>query len=194
MKTRVNTTFCIRRSDHMHLPALVSAVGCSRLFVWQVCASWRVDQEQIDDAALLASELVSNAIAACGVTGPQPVHGSLYSDLKLIGIRLLDLGHSMVIEVWDTSLQPPKLIEPTLEAEHGRGLQLVDALSTRWGHYYARIGGKAVWCQLALNSDVPERGAGDDPGAFQRVIEVLRAHPWSSRPDAGFGHYVSGGK
>lgn len=174
----MDTTLCIQRADYLHLAALVSTVGCSRLFIRQVCASWQVDQEQMDVAALLTSELVSNAIAANGVTGPHPMHGSLYSDLKLIGLRLLDLGHSMVIEVWDTSPQPPNVIEPLPDAEHGRGLQLVDALSIRWGYYYARIGGKVVWCQLALNADAPERVTNEDPEAFQRVVEVLRAHPW----------------
>jgi anti-sigma regulatory factor (Ser/Thr protein kinase) len=178
MSTSMDTALCIQRADHLHLAALVSTVACSRLFVRQVCTSWQIGQEQTDDAESLASELVSNAIAASGVTGPRPVHGSLYSDLKLIGMRLLDLGDSMAIEVWDTSSHPPKLIEPSLDAEHGRGLQMVDALSIRWGHYYTHIGIKVVWCQLALNADVSEGGADDDPEAFQRVAEALQAHPW----------------
>ena len=178
MNTRMDTTPCIHRSDHLHLAALVSTVGCSRIFVRQVCTSWQVDQEHTDVAELLASELVSNAIAANGVTGPRPVHGSLYSDLTLIGMRLLDLGNSMVIEVWDTSPQLPKLIEPSLDAEHGRGLQLVNALSIRWGHYHTHLSGKVVWCQLAFNADVPEGDSDASPEAFQRVLEILQAHPW----------------
>jgi anti-sigma regulatory factor (Ser/Thr protein kinase) len=174
MNIRMNTTLCIRRSDHLYMPALVSSVACSRLFVRQVCVSWRVDQEQINDATLLTSELVSNAIIASGVTEPSPVQDSRQSDVELIGMRLVDLGHSLVIEVWDTSPRSPKLTQPSLEAEHGRGLQLVDALSIRWGHY-TRDDGKVVWCQLALGSDVLERDAVDDPEAFQRVLEVLQA-------------------
>jgi anti-sigma regulatory factor (Ser/Thr protein kinase) len=175
MNSRTNTTRCIRRSEHLRLPTLASTVGSSRLFVRQVCAAWQVDQEQMDVAELLTSELVSNAIAANGVTEQRPAHGPLYSDVKFIGMRLLDLGHSMVIEVWDRSPQPPKLLEPSLDAEHGRGLQLVDALSIRWGHYHSRIGGKVVWCQPALNAG---GDADDDPEAFRRVLEALLAHPW----------------
>jgi hypothetical protein len=176
----MDTTLCIQRADHLHLAALVSTVTCSRLFVRQVCTSWQIGQEQTDDAESLATELVSNAIAASGVTGPRPVQGLPYPDLKLIGMRLLDLGDSIVIEIWDTSSRPPKLIEPSLDAEHGRGLQMVDALSIRWGHYYMRIGTKVVWCQLALNADVSAGGADDDPEAFQRVTEALQAHPWDA--------------
>jgi anti-sigma regulatory factor (Ser/Thr protein kinase) len=175
MNIRMNTTLYIHRSDDVHLPALASTIGGSRLFVRQVCASWQVDQERIDDAVLLASELVSNAIAAHEVIEPRPAHGSLDPNVNLVRMRLLDLGNSMVIEVWDTSPQPPKLIKPSLDAVHGRGLQLVDALSIRWGHY-ACIGAKVVWCQLTLNADVLEGVADDDPEAYQCVLEVLQAH------------------
>jgi anti-sigma regulatory factor (Ser/Thr protein kinase) len=178
MSTSTDTALRIQRADHLHLAALVSTVTCSRLFVRQVCASWQISQTQTDDAELLTSELVSNAIAASGVTGPRRVHGSLYSDVKLIGMRLLDLGDSIAIEIWDTSLRPPKLIAPSPDAEHGRGLHMVDALSIRWGYYFTRIGTKVVWCQLALDADISAGSAGDHPEAFKRVAEVLQAHPW----------------
>jgi hypothetical protein len=139
-----------------------------------------VNQERIDDAVLLASELVSNAIAAHEVIEPRPAHGSLDPDVNLVRMRLLDLGISMVIEVWDASPETPKFIEPSLDAVHGRGLQLVDALSIRWGHY-ASVPGKVVWCQLlALSADEPEVD-GDEPEAYQRVLEELQAHPWNER-------------
>ena len=62
----------------------------------------------------------------------------------------MSLSAALVIEVWDTSLEPPYFNTPKTDAEHGRGLQLVDALSVRWGFYYARIGGKVIWCELGL--------------------------------------------
>ncbi len=177
MSTAADTELYIHRTDHLGMVALVSTVADSRRFVRRVCASWRVDQEQIQDATLLASELVSNAITASVSAGPSSGHNAPDSDVKSIGMRLVDLGHSLVIEVRDSSSHPPKLTEPSLEAEHGRGLQLVDALSIRWGHY-TRGGGKVVWCQLALDTDVPEREAADDLEAVQRVVEVLQANPW----------------
>jgi anti-sigma regulatory factor (Ser/Thr protein kinase) len=178
MSTSVETALCIRRSEHLHLAALVSTVGCSRLFVRQVCASWQLDQEQTDVVELLVSELASNAVVASGVTGPRPVRGLAYADLQLIGIRLLAFDDSLVVEVWDTSPRLPKLIEPSLEAEHGRGLQMVDSLSLRWGYYHARISGKVVWCQVALNASALELSGHDDADEFQRVLEALEAYPW----------------
>jgi anti-sigma regulatory factor (Ser/Thr protein kinase) len=177
MNTSIDTAVCIRRAEHVHLAALVSTVGCSRLFVRQICTSWQVEPEQIDVAELLASELVSNAIAASGVTGPRPVHGLPYANLRLIGVRLLALDDSLVIEVWDTSPRPPELIDTADFSEHGRGLQMVDALSIRWGYYQARIAGKIVWCQLALDADAHEPDA-DDADAFQCFLEALEAYPW----------------
>ncbi|HEY1623117.1 MAG TPA: hypothetical protein VGG16_04900, partial [Streptosporangiaceae bacterium] len=39
------------------------------------------------------------------------------------------------------------------DAEHGRGLMLVQALSTKWGWDFPQgLGGKAVWAQLAALS------------------------------------------
>jgi anti-sigma regulatory factor (Ser/Thr protein kinase) len=178
MSTTIDTAVRIRRAEHAHLAALVSTVRCSRLFVRQICASWQLQQDKIDDAELLGSELVSNAITASGVTEPRPVRGSPSADLQLIGLRLLALDDSLVIEVWDTSPRPPRLMEPIDLLEHGRGLQLVDALSIRWGYYHAPIGGKVVWCQLALNADDLCSGAGGDTEAFERVLEALESHPW----------------
>jgi hypothetical protein len=66
-------------------------------------------------------ELVSNAIAACGVTEHRPVHGPLYSDVKFIGIRLLDLGHSIVIEVRDTSYNHPNSLNRRWTRSTGAG-------------------------------------------------------------------------
>ncbi len=37
--------------------------------------------------------------------------------------------YSFVIEVWDTSPRPPRLIEPAEDSAGGRGLLLVNALS-----------------------------------------------------------------
>jgi anti-sigma regulatory factor (Ser/Thr protein kinase) len=176
MNTSMDTAVCIRRTEHLRLPALVSSVAGSRLFVRQTCKSWQMRQEQIDDAQLLASELVSNAILASGATEPRSTWSLPYADSQLIGLRLLALDGSLVIEVWDSSPRSPKLIERTDLLEHGRGLQLVDALSIRWGHY-PRIGGKVVWCQLALDADVYEHET-DEVETYKRVTQALEAYPW----------------
>jgi anti-sigma regulatory factor (Ser/Thr protein kinase) len=180
MSTHTGTIPDVCRADQAYLAALVTSVACARLFVRQVCSYWQLDQERIDIAELLVSELASNAVQASGVTELQSVKEPIYAELKLIGVRLLELHDSLVIEVWDTSPQPPMLLQPDEALEHGRGLQIVDALSIRWGHYDARIGGKIVWCQLALN-DTADANGPDDAATFQQIQKALQAHQWDEQ-------------
>ena len=181
MSTHMTTGLTeIPRADQAYLAALVTSAALSRLFVRGVCACWQLDEACTGIAELLVSELASNAVQASGVTKSRPVGTPVDTQLKLIGIRLLELEDSLVIEVWDTSPQPPKLLTPSDELEHGRGLQLVDALSVRWGHYDARMGGKVVWCQLALD-DPADAKRTDDAATFQQMQKVLQAHPWDER-------------
>jgi anti-sigma regulatory factor (Ser/Thr protein kinase) len=165
------------REDRLKLAALSTAPGCARLFVRAVCRQWRTPADQTDIAVLLASELVTNSVEATGILSPDPEYPVVHAFARLIGIRLLEFERSLVIEVWDTSVDPPRLLDADDESEHGRGLQLVDALSLRWGHYYARVGGKIVWCELALLPDQPD-GRDRDPAVLQRVLEALQALTW----------------
>jgi hypothetical protein len=55
--------------------------------------------------------------------------------------------HASLILVWDANPQPPIRIDPDSEAESGRGLLLVEAISERWDWYVPPDGtGKVVWC------------------------------------------------
>jgi hypothetical protein len=56
-----------------------------------------------------------------------------------------DLAQILIL-VWDASPQPPVRINASGEAENGRGLILVEAISEKWG-WYGRDGsdGKFVW-------------------------------------------------
>jgi anti-sigma regulatory factor (Ser/Thr protein kinase) len=174
MNTALAVAVRIRRTEQLHLAALVSSVGCSRLMVRQICISWQLEQDLIDIAELATSELVSNAVTASGVSGPRSVPGAAFAGVKLVGVRLLELADSLVIEVWDTSPRLPELIQAMDLMEHGRGLQLVDALSIRWGHYAVRTGGKVVFCQLALDDDARAQDA-DDAEGQQIMRDALQA-------------------
>ena len=180
--TRMATTLRFRRSDGLRLAAVLSAVGCSRRYVHHVLSRWDIHEDQIENAALLTSELVTNSVQATGIVEPHPAYSAVYEGVKLIGIRLHEFECSLVIEVWDTSLEPPVLNTPKTDAEHGRGLQLVDALSVRWGFYYARIGGKVIWCELGLAGGKADGGWDRDPETLRRVLEALQALTWDERP------------
>jgi hypothetical protein len=45
-----------------------------------------------------------------------------------------------------------RVARPAIDAETGRGLEIVALLSDRWGYYRPDSGGKIVWATIDLNS------------------------------------------
>jgi anti-sigma regulatory factor (Ser/Thr protein kinase) len=84
-------------------------------------------------ALLLTSELVTNAVQ----------HGTGRVDLGLI-----DNQKVFRVQVSDQNNDLPLPIQPDPLKERGRGLLLVEALSTSWGVTRHAIRGKTVWCEL----------------------------------------------
>jgi anti-sigma regulatory factor (Ser/Thr protein kinase) len=102
--------------------------------VGDTLAEWG-DTQLVEAAALLVSELVTNAVTHAG----SEVHvvigrGAAYAVLR--------------VEVGDFSTAPPTLGGFDLEAMSGRGLALVEALADRWG-VETHGSGKRVWFELA---------------------------------------------
>jgi anti-sigma regulatory factor (Ser/Thr protein kinase) len=161
-------TVGIRRTRQVYLDAHAKSAAPSRHFVRRVCASWQFDQERIGIAELLATELIANAIQASDYGLP--------STDRRIGLRLAELADILIIEVWDASPEPPVLLHPSAEQDHGRGLQLVDALSIRWGHYSAPMGGKVVFCVLARTEAACDDSQAEE--ALAEISNVLQSHPW----------------
>lgn len=89
---------------------------------------------------LLVSEIVSNAInASARVPCPPRIRFWLASDRR-----------SVLIQVWDSDLHHPVRQDPRSDAEAGRGLLLVEALSEQWGSYLMDgQSGKIVWAICA---------------------------------------------
>ena len=70
-----------------------------------------------------------------------------------------DLGQ-VVVFVWDASPRPPaQAADPGADAEGGRGLLLVEALSERWGHFSYGGDGKVVWALLEAAPAAPGASA-----------------------------------
>jgi len=66
-----------------------------------------------------------------------------------VRLWLLSDGAQLVILVWDAGPQPPVRLDAGDDAENGRGLLLVDAVSTDWGWQFPPdMGGKTVWALL----------------------------------------------
>lgn len=147
-----------RHDSRLRLAALPTAVGCARRFAQHTLQAWLLDHvaDLGDTVDLVVSELVTNAIQATGSIDPRPRYADLYDQrIGVVVLRLYLAEVSIVVEVYDRDPNPPLLREPTLESEDGRGLLLVDAVSTTWGHYLRPAGGKAVWAELPIAATPP---------------------------------------
>ncbi|MEY2420597.1 MAG: hypothetical protein QOI95_664 [Acidimicrobiaceae bacterium] len=108
------------------------AVGESRRFLADQCRKWHCD-DLVDDAAIVVSELVSNAIR----------HAKSSSELRLrYGSGVLR------IELVDNSPTVPQPRNPHIGESGGRGLLLVAALSHAWG-VDPHADGKVVWVEFS---------------------------------------------
>jgi anti-sigma regulatory factor (Ser/Thr protein kinase) len=124
------------------LPCDASSVGKARRLLHQELAalgaadlgnSGFVAPDLVDAAGLLVSELVTNAV----------VHARTDVTLHVTVRRGV-----LRIEVTDGSPVVPTPRRPSGLTGTGRGLQLVDRLSDRWGVDKARKG-KTIWFELA---------------------------------------------
>ena len=128
----------------LELVTLPSAPFWGRRHTQAVLRSWRLGTEVIDDAELLVSELVTNAVRFSGShAGRENLEG-----LQRISLVLRLVAGDVIIEVSDPNPQPPVAAEADGDAEGGRGLMLVQALSKDWGYYLPHSGGKVVYCVL----------------------------------------------
>ena len=139
------------RSGVFDLPAVPAAVGLARTSVRRLLARWGTGDGTTDNAVLVISELVTNAVKHTGSVR--------------IACRVRVDGHLLHIEVEDENRAGtlPIRRRPGPEDQGGRGLLLVGMLSGDWGVRDAPHGsGRVVWAVLA-----PEPGeavAAPEPG------------------------------
>lgn len=128
----------LRRMSFLELAPLPSAVPCARLHATQILREWEL-QELADDAELVISELVTNAItASAALPGRPPVL-----------LQLIAGERSVRVEVHDRSPLEPVAVPVGADAEHGRGLTIVAALSQRYGSQRTAPDHKLVWAEIA---------------------------------------------
>ncbi|GLW64586.1 hypothetical protein Arub01_28300 [Actinomadura rubrobrunea] len=116
------------------LPEEPQAAGLARELVRRQLAAWNLGEEFVITTELLVSELVSNVILHA--KGP-------------IGLRMLR-SWTLTCEVSDASLTTPLIRRSKPTDEGGRGLQLVSALSQRWGTRYS-ANGKTIWAEQRIS-------------------------------------------
>jgi anti-sigma regulatory factor (Ser/Thr protein kinase) len=123
------------RSLSVSLVATPTAPAEARRHVRAAIESWDVAADPYV-AALLTSELVTNAIMHTAGT---------------VRLFVTCSCEHLRVYVHDTSRARPVPLDPPAEAEDGRGLVLVDSLSTDWGSYRTSDG-KAVYFTLAFGT------------------------------------------
>ncbi|WP_327353012.1 SpoIIE family protein phosphatase [Streptomyces sp. NBC_01304] len=132
------------------------SVATARGFVRDTLQGWGYS-DIIDDAVVLTSELVTNAVVHAGTTAD---------------VRCLRTEDAVRIEVADRypereiPLQPGRYTAP--DREGGRGLQLCAAIAGRWGVEYTSTH-KQVWFQL----DLPERPVGTRSSSPALATDLL---------------------
>jgi anti-sigma regulatory factor (Ser/Thr protein kinase) len=104
----------------------------ARAFVASFMKAWGL-ADLVDRAELLTSEVVTNAV----VHGHSPVYLVVEGHSSSVVVEVKDMAQTQVVAEG----------EEVAEADHGRGMVLVDALSDRWGWWKVE-GGKVVWFAL----------------------------------------------
>jgi anti-sigma regulatory factor (Ser/Thr protein kinase) len=116
----------------------------ARSFTRQTLASWGL-AELADDAQVIVSELLANAVRHTGIRQSDGAPGAWAAAL---GLWLLSHSGGLMCVVTDPSDSAPALKHPGDTSESGRGLHLVHALSDHWGWTRLSESGKAVWAIL----------------------------------------------
>jgi anti-sigma regulatory factor (Ser/Thr protein kinase) len=118
-----------------------TAAGEARRFVEEVLSGWNCDEDVIERAKLCSSELVTNAVIHAGSATTVTVR----SDGSYVLLMVHDQGsHHRVA--------PAHVAPDTIS---GRGLSLVEAMSSAWSVEQS-TDGTLVWCELEL--DPPSNG------------------------------------
>jgi anti-sigma regulatory factor (Ser/Thr protein kinase) len=129
------------------LPARPESVGLARQLLRRRLAEWDLSEDVVDTAALVISELFTNAVVhACG----DRVLGSVSLGEATEGPTTVGGTATLRIAVQDrgSASDGPQLCRSP-RGEHGRGLLLVDAVSTAWGVESAdHVPGRTVWAEL----------------------------------------------
>jgi hypothetical protein len=120
--------------SRVYLP-IAESVPAARHFVVDVLRRWG-NEELAADAALIISELATNALSHA------------MSPFRAV---LDHRGRGLRIGVEDATDVPLERRSSGIEDVSGRGVDIIEALSERWG-YSAVPGGKVVWADLPIRA------------------------------------------
>jgi anti-sigma regulatory factor (Ser/Thr protein kinase) len=122
-------------SASLRLPPDPRSAKQARQFIADFCTAASLPEDFCFTAALMVSELVTNAV----------IHGRTSATIEVHRPP----GTLRVAVRDDNPELPPLGDRPSLAAESGRGLMIVSALANRWGVEGVN-GGKAIWFELTV--------------------------------------------
>jgi anti-sigma regulatory factor (Ser/Thr protein kinase) len=120
------------------LPGDVSAPGMARAAIADALRG-RIPPVALDDALLVVSELVANAVIHGGVSGEDRIELRVRLGPRSMCVKVFDEGGGF------DAAAARRIAEPGTVGGHGLGI--VDHLAADWGH--ARVDGRTeVWAEL----------------------------------------------
>lgn len=130
-------TDLVIHEDRLTYTPFARSVSLARRRSARLVAQWGYP-ELAGDAGLVVSEMASNAL----------LHGTVQDRLFHVHLKLTP--STLRIEVTDARTEClPVQRTPSDDAQFGRGLTLIGALTTRWG-VEPCVDGKTVWAELSL--------------------------------------------
>ena len=109
-----------------------------------------------DTVELLVSEIVTNAVRASAEHARHQQDSGHAIGVPTVRLWLTSNGHCVLIQVWDPDDRAPAPETAGLAAESGRGLLLVDTLSSQWGCFAPDDqDGKIVWAMCVADAQDP---------------------------------------
>lgn len=169
------------------LPGNLLAPAAARRFVAAALAEWSglglpaavgFSERLSDDAAVIVSELVTNAVVHAGTNVELlfRLEEATEDEVSALVLEVSDHHPARAVrsDGSENGAGPDSAAAPGEPAEYGRGLELVATLAERWGITY-RTGLKTVWARLPVDDWNPFADARAEPG-FQhglRAAELL---------------------
>jgi anti-sigma regulatory factor (Ser/Thr protein kinase) len=123
------------------LPSIPYSVQIARFYI-RAALIYHDLCDYAEDAGTVTSELVTNAINHAGTPA--------------FGLQVMHLAGSgaVAVIVTDSSPDPPVKHDPAEDTDHGRGLNIVEALTASWGWMPEDLG-KSVYAILAPKEATP---------------------------------------
>jgi GAF domain-containing protein/anti-sigma regulatory factor (Ser/Thr protein kinase) len=160
-----------------------AAVAAARKFVRETLQSWLEtgpgpdDAGLVDDAVLLTSELVTNAVVHAGTQ----VHVTCKLAASAVEVVVRDTHPARMVP------GPGRDENIPAERTSGRGLLLPSALASTWGVSYG-ADAKAVWFRMGLSGRrTAQAEPGADPDAPVTAVPAERWNVRTARPGSANG-------